>query len=95
MKQKNIFDLVLDIILILLGVLITFWLLQLLFGGSPGLSEFNFAVIVMVVGFLAKIYRELGEIKMSLKFSFEKIKNQMEETKKELSGLKHKTRSTN
>ena len=74
MKNKlKIFDVVLDIIIILLGALIIYWFVQLIFGGSPELSEFNFALIVVMGGVLFKIYREIGEFKIKTINSFENI----------------------
>ena len=67
MKARDYFDLVLKIILILLGILIIIWILQLLFGGSPGLEEFNFALILLLAGLLIQLYREVGVIKNDMK----------------------------
>ena len=62
-------------ILILLAILVIYWFIQLIFGGSPGLSEFNFALIILMGGLLVKIYREVGEIKVGMKHNFAGIKN--------------------
>lgn len=92
MKNKNgkkLFDKVLSIILIVLAILVVYWLIQLLFGGSPELSEFNFALIILIIGILFKIYREIGEIKIEtnhisigVKEGFNKIKEDMSLIKK-------------
>jgi len=62
MKKKNILDIIVDIIIILTFILAIYWFFQLLFGGSPSLSEFNSLLIVMVAGILFNLYREMGEI---------------------------------
>lgn len=53
-KKNNLFDL--DIILILLTILVLCWFIQLIFGRSLGLNEFNFTPIILIGGFLIKIY---------------------------------------
>jgi len=83
-KKKSIFDWIMDIILIALSLLIIVWLIQLIFGGSPGLSEFNFALIILISGFFIKLYREIGEMKVEVKYSFERLKNDMELIKNKL-----------
>ncbi len=83
-KRKSVFDTILDIIIILLSILVIYWMLQLIFVGSPGLVEFNFAVIFLLSGFVIKIYREIGEIKMNMKHSFINIKNDINLIKKRL-----------
>ena len=84
MKKRNIFDIILDTILILLAALVIYWLLELIFRGSPELSKFNFGLIVLMGGMLFKIYREIGEIKVGMKHSFYNIKNDMSLIKKKL-----------
>ncbi len=81
---RSAFDIFLNIILILLSALIFYWFMQLLFGGSPGLSEFNFALLILGIGFVFRMHREIGEIKVTMKYSFGKIKEDMELVKKKL-----------
>ena len=97
-KKTNVFDIILNIILVLLSILIIYWFIQLIFGGSPGLSEFNFALIALGAGFLVKLYREMGEVKVEIKYistdmkhmstsvkdSFNKIKGDMDLIKNKL-----------
>lgn len=89
-KEIDYFDLILKIIIILLGILIVYWLIQLIFGGSPGLSEFNFALIIFIGGFLFKIYREVGEIKTGMTYSFNRVKGDMGSLKEDMSLIKKK-----
>lgn len=83
-KKKNIFDIILDIIIILLAILVIYWLIELILGGSPEIGEINFALIMVIGGFLFKIYREVGEIKIGMRYSFIKIKEDMSLIKKKL-----------
>lgn len=83
-KKKNIFDIILNIIIILVAILVIYWAFQLIFGGSPGLSEFNFGLIILIGSLLIKIYREVGEIKVGIRYSFSKIKDDMDLIKKKL-----------
>ena len=84
-KKKNIFDIILNIIIILLAILVIYWFIELIFGGSPGIGEFNFALIVVIAGVFIKVYREVGETKVEMKHlsldvkeSFNKIKEDMD-----------------
>ena len=90
-KKKSVFDVILDIILVLLAILIIYWLIQLILGGSPEISEVNFTLIVIMAGLLFKLYRETGKIKtemkhlsMGTKESFNKIKEDTDLIKKKL-----------
>ena len=87
-KKRNLLDIIINIIIILLAILVIYWLIKLLFGGSPGLDEFNFALILMLAGFLIKLYRETGEIKIGMKYSFNKIKDDMNLIKGDMNLIK-------
>ena len=94
-KKKNIFDIIINITIILLAILVIYWFIELIFGGSPGLSEFNFAVIILMASFLFKVYREIGEIKVEIKHisagvkdGFNKIKDNMSSLKDDMSLIK-------
>lgn len=82
---------VLNSIIIILAILVIYWFIQLLLGGSLGLSEFNFAIIILMAGILFKVYREVGEIKVEtnhisigVKEGFNKIKEDTLLIKKKL-----------
>ncbi len=91
MKKKiNYFDLILNIIIILLAILVIYWLIQLIFGGSPGLSEFNFAAIILITSFLFKIYREIGELNVETKHISNNTKEGFKRIKEDMSLIKKK-----
>lgn len=83
-KKKSMIDIIINIIIILLTILIIYWFFELIFGGSPTLTEFNFALIILMAGLLFKIYREIGEIRIGMKHSFYNIKNDMSLIKNKL-----------
>ncbi len=89
-KKISIFDIILNIIIILLTLLIIYWFIKLFFGGSPDLSEFNFALIALLGSFLIKLYREVGEIKIGMKYSFIKIKEDISSIKESMNLIKKK-----
>lgn len=89
-KKRSLFDIVIDIIIILLTILVIYWFIRLIFGGSPELTEFNFALILLIAGFLIKIYREVGEIKIGIKHSFINIKEDIDSIKEDISLIKKK-----
>jgi len=90
MKRRSLFDIALDIILILIVILVIYWGIQLIFGGSPDLSQFNSALIIMLAGFLVKIYREIGEMRVGAKYSFLKIKEDIGSIKENMYLIKKK-----
>jgi len=98
MKKKiDYFGLILNIIIILLAILVIYWFIELIFGGSPGISEFNFALIIIMASFFIKIYREIGEAKIETKYmskgvkkGFSKIKEDMGSLKEDMSLIKKK-----
>ena len=87
-KKRNLFDIILNIIILILSILIIYWLIQLIFGGSPGLSEFNFSLIILIIGFTFRIYREIGEIKIGIKHSFNNIKSDVNVVKSDINDIK-------
>ena len=87
-KKIDFFDLILNIIIILLAILVIYWFIKLIFGGSPGLDEFNFAIIILLGSFLIKLYREVGEIKVGIKHSFINIKEDISLLKTDMNSIK-------
>lgn len=78
-------------------ILAVYWFIELLIGGSPGLSEFNSLLIVMIMGVLFNIYREkgnfnreFGEFKIKSTHSFERIKEDMGLIKEDMQLIKKK-----
>jgi len=89
-KKTDVWDIILNIILTLLAILVIYWLIKLLLGGSPGLSEFNFSLIILITGFLIKIYRETGEVKTGMRHSFIKIRDDMNLIRNDINLIKNK-----
>mgnify|MGYP001591405006 CR=1 FL=1 len=89
-ERRTFFNILLNIILILLTILIIFWLIELIIGGSPTLDEFNFALIILIAGFIIKMYRELGEIKIGVRYSFNKTKEDINNINKNIEIIKNK-----
>jgi hypothetical protein len=86
--RKKLFGSILDIVIILLIILILFWFIQLFFGGSPTLTEFNFTLILMIAGFLIKLYREMGEVKVELKHLSSDVKEGFSRVREDTRELK-------
>jgi len=74
----------LKIIIIASAAIAIYWLIQLIIGHSPPLSSMNTIFIVMIIGMLFHLYREVGEMKIDMKHSFTKIKDDMNLIKKKL-----------
>ena len=89
-SKKTIFDIFLDIILILLSLLIIYWLIELIIGGSPTLSEFSFGLILILATLFIKLNREVGEIKVGIKYSFNKIREDINRANNNIELIKNK-----
>ena len=89
-KKLSLLDIIINIIIILLSVLVIYWLIKLIIGGSPTLSEFNFGLIVLIITFLIKMYREIGEIKVGITYSFNKIKEDINSINNNIELIKNK-----
>lgn len=90
-EKTDIFNVIINIMIILLTIFVVYSLIKLIFGGSPGFSEVNFALIILIGGILFKVYGEIGEIKVDTKHisvgvreSFNKIKDDITLIKKRL-----------
>ncbi|MEK6897937.1 MAG: hypothetical protein AABX28_01115 [Nanoarchaeota archaeon] len=88
MTKTDYSDLILKIIIFLLAVLVIYWAMQLIFGGSPELSEFNLALIVLIIGILFQNYREIGEIKTEVKYISLNVKESFDKIKEDVSSIK-------
>lgn len=97
-KMKNKIDYI-DVIIrifILLGAFLTiYWFIQLFFGGSPTLSQFNAGFIFVIIGLLVHLYYKFGlfdnfvnntfpRFERSIEKSFDRIKEDIESIKKKL-----------
>ena len=89
-RKTDIWDIIVNTIIIVAFVIAVYWFFQLLFGGSPDLSEFNSLLIIMIVGVLFNLYREIGEIKVGMKYSFEKIRDDISLIKEDVGLIKKK-----
>lgn len=90
MKKLNILDIVVNIIIILAFILAVYWFIQLMLGGSPELSEFNSVLIIMMIGMLFHLYREIGEMKVETKHISLGIKESFNKIKKDINLIKKK-----
>lgn len=89
-KKIDIFDTILNIIIILLTILAIYWFIQLIFGSTPSVSDFNFILITILASFFIKLYREVGETKVEMKNNFSGIKNGFVNIKKDMNLIKKK-----
>lgn len=88
--KRNLFDIILDVILLLLSILIIYWAIQLILGGSPDLNQFNSAFIIAIIGLFFKVHREIGEIKAGMRYSFSHIKEDINSLKSDMALIKKK-----
>lgn len=94
-RKKSIFDIIIDIVIILLALLVIYWGLQLIFGGSPEITDFIVAILILLGGLVFKVYRDAGELKVEQKYisigvreSFNRIKGDMNLLKEHINLMK-------
>ena len=58
--KKDYIEIILKSLIILGVILIVYWFLQLVFGGSPTLSQFNSGFIFVIVGLVVHLYYKFG-----------------------------------
>ncbi len=97
MKALDVIDIIVKIIFFISVIVIIVWSIQLLLGGSPTVTQFNSMFIVLIVTllfglmkFMFSLNREIGEIKVGMKHSFNKVKNDMDLIKEDLNLIKGK-----
>jgi len=101
MKVLDILDIIAKIIIVIGTVVVAYLSLQFIFGNSPDLSQINSMLIGIVVTVLfsititfmktfSNLNREIGEIKIGMKHSFIKVKDDMNILKNDMSLIKKK-----
>ena len=84
MKKTDYLDWSLKIFIVLGTLVLLVWFIQLMLGGSPTFSQFNTGFIILFSSFLVKLYREMGEVKIGTKYSFNKVKEDTDLIKKRI-----------
>lgn len=98
-EKMDYFDLVLKTIIILGTVLVVYWFIQLMFGGSPGISDYNMGLILVLIGLVVHLYFKFGKsnqfiegtfprFEKNVESSFGRMKENMDGLKGSLDGLK-------
>jgi len=97
MKLSDIIDIIVKIIVVITAIIAIYWAIQLLFGGSPTLNQFNSILVVMMIGILfnvvykiSNLNREIGEIKISMKHLSIGVKESFINIKKDIEFIKNK-----
>lgn len=95
MKTLDAIDIIARIILVITAIAVVYLSLKFIFGNSPDLNQINSMFITMIITALftltitfmktlSHINREVGEIKIGMKHSFDKVKEDIDLIKKKL-----------
>lgn len=91
MKTLDVIDIIARTILVITTIAVAYLSFRFIFGNSPDLSQINAVFIVMIFGILVTMFkmmyslnREIGEIKIGMKHSFDNVKEDMNLIKKRL-----------
>lgn len=71
-------------------MLIIYWLIELIIGGSPTLDEFNFGLIILIAGLLIKMYREVGETRVEIKYISIGVKQGFDKIRRDINLIRNK-----
>jgi len=81
-------DIALKVFIVGMSLLVIYWALQLLLGGSPTLDLFNIGITVALFGLFAKLNREFGEMKIHMKNGFGNVKDDMGSLQSDMGSLR-------
>lgn len=102
MKKKiDYFDLFLKILMVLATILVVYWFIQILFGGSPTTDQFIIGIILIIVSLVIHLNYKSGifnqfiegtfpRFEKDIELSFNKVKEDMNELKQDLNLIKKK-----
>lgn len=79
--KKDLVDIIVRIVFLIISIVLIYWMVQILLGGSPALSQVNAMFIVGIITILftmmksySDINREVGEIKIGIKEGFQRVR---------------------
>tara|TARA_Y100000034_G_C6554711_1_gene239807 strand:- start:183 stop:497 length:315 start_codon:yes stop_codon:yes gene_type:complete len=101
MKKTDYIDIILKTIILLGVVLIIYWWFELMFGGSPPISQFNAGLIFLITGLVVHLYYKFGAFSQfsmgtfpmfekNIEKSFIKIREDMVLIKNDMESIKNK-----
>ena len=101
MKKTNFVDIILKILIILGAILVIYWFIQIMFGGSPTIEQFIIGLILAVMTLVVHLYYNAGKFNQftegtfprfekNIESSFNKTKEEMNVIKEDLNLIKKK-----
>ena len=76
--KADYFDIFLKVLTILGIILIVYWFIQLMLGGSPSLSQFNAGLIFVLVSLVVNLYYKSGKFSQFIEGTFPRFEKSME-----------------
>ncbi len=78
--KKDYIEIILRIVILLGILLIVYWSIQLLLGGSPTLSQFNAGFIFVLTGLIVHLYYKLGMFDNFVSMTFPRFEENVEKS---------------
>ncbi len=96
MKKKiDYFDLFLKILMVLATILVVYWFIQILFGGSPTTDQFIIGIILIIVSLVIHLNYKSGIFNQFINGTFPRFEKNVEQSfnriKEDISSLKSDT----
>jgi len=101
MKKIDVVDIILKVLMILAAILVVYWFIQLMLGGSPTIEQFVIGLILALATLVIHLYYNVGRFNQfvegtfprfekSVELSFLKIKEETNLIKNDLMQIKKK-----
>ena len=98
--KSSLIDTLMKILFIIVSILLVYWMLQVLLGRSPELSQINAALIVSFISVmfffmssLSNLNREIGELKVDMRHGFDRVKEEFGRGHEDFIGVREDIKS--
>ena len=90
-KETDYIDLIIKIFLVLATILVIYWFIQIMLGGSPTTEQFIIGIILVLVGLIVNLYYASGKFNQFVNGTFSRfeknIENSFNKTKDDMNSL--------
>ena len=98
-REIDYIDLIIKVFLILATILVVYWFIQIMFGGSPTTEQFIIGIILVLIGLIVQLYYASGKFNQfvngtfprfekNIESSFNRAKEDMNSLKENMSAIK-------
>lgn len=78
MKKIDFVDIVLKVLIILATILVVYWFIQIIFGGSPTIEQFIIGLISVIITLIVHLYYNSGKFNQFIEGTFPRFEKNVE-----------------